>query len=340
MKFYSTPLILSLIAFSCRPEIAPESKSSTFLSFSPAYANKGDTVKILGEHLEISDVRLNNEPVEYFNAGSGNVNFIIKTEEDLLANISIISKGQTLTSNQKIAVNHRITAIDKSTWLNSQSANIGDLLPSTAQLLVTDFDGQGVRTSFKTNDWNEHYFFQEVQKGATATGMIDQLGEPSPANGDYYGISIDATEVKNIYWHGTLNSDPSIEINNKTFNGLFRIEESPLKLVDKESLDNIFLNFLIYSKKETNTEMTLIMTDIKDFAPEKKINLTNGNGWTWVTKSLSSLGVTELKNANEIKRIEIKWAVANNKIPTEGTVFTYIDHIVITQGSPYLGVPQ
>jgi hypothetical protein len=205
---YAFGLTLSTVLVSCRPEVNDPRNPPSVNSFTPGAAKTGDTVRISGSYLKGSKVTLNGEVVTLLEDSDGLLSFkvtdALTTGKGSVFTLSVEFKdGLKTTFSQKLPLNYIITSEDKGEegWLKKWPQIAGETLKGPAQLLITDFDGHGVRTAnlvTNANDFDKTQFSALVKTGGDQQITRNYRGIPlSPASGNCLNTTLDVKFIEN-----------------------------------------------------------------------------------------------------------------------------------------------
>ena len=261
------------------------------------------------------------------------------------------------TFSTKLVVNYVIQEGDD--WISEYG--VGDILLGPKQLLVTDFDGAGIRVADETDRFDETQWVSQVQPTGTETITDNYLGISSDlGKGNYYALSLSETSQLGNYGHvgklmnrlDLLNGNTGSWINNFT-----EYKGSPITKTNISELDDLYLNFAFF---KNDSDKSLLRVDLQNAslgdstAYRNEVSINKGiRNWEWI-----SIPFTNFKNNwgnnsdhnvqdDEIYELlnQLQFAFThkdekNNTGTAEGEVHFLIDHIIITQGAPYPGQPD
>jgi hypothetical protein len=268
---------------------------------------------------------------------------------------------------QKLPLNHTITLEDKAGWLSPWPQSAGDVLKGPAQLLITDFDGHGVRTAnlvTNANDFDKTQFSALVKTGGDQQITRNYRGiSLSPASGNCLNTSLDVKFVENgrngfcaeFISRSELQNDRATPWT-KSFVDL---PNSGLKYpVD---VANTYVNFYINKNKLPKGVLDIYLFNDDLALPQQyryRLPIAKGgNEWELVYIKLNQFGAnfggSPKINASTIQTLnKIKFNFTHDdkkdettspsswKLNATGEVFIAIDHITITQGGIYIGYPS
>ncbi len=285
--------------------------------------------------------------------------------------------GSSTKFSQNIVLNYIYTLTDKVTWLKNYVVKdaINDTLSKgPAQLLISDFDGHGARAANATNRFDQTQWTSLVKQGGSSLIGSNVLGvASSKAKGNYFALQlnpefvengtsgfvgefISATEVSN-------NRDEAWAINFSALPGSkIRIPTENRRKINTISMDDTYLNFYVFkNNKEKTLLRTYITSDLLAGSTQFAYNPQPSDGLSeW---KLMSIPFRSFRTGYgfDSKAIEVVDYPTLNKLnftfthadkaaetpsnpsawvnPATGEVQIYLDHIIITQGGPYLEPP-
>lgn len=376
---YILSALICLSAVSCRnsieKKINPAKGFPNVASYSPGFAKTGDTISIIGSVLTGSTVEVGGKQIDLTVNTDDKLAFVVTDDVAPISNdgrysLKVLhSDGDFHEFSMPIVLNHEITLADKAGWLSTSSQAVGEVLETgPAQLLISDFDGGGIREADATDKFDRTQFDNQAQPtGVSYIGSTD-LTQGSPLGNNYYILKLDDPGQLGGNGHaGEVWSRSEIMNDRKTEwpVSFFDYVNGPLKEVTTNNeMNDVYLNFLLYKGGAEKTVLYAYLYN--DFLPGGEqyrsnfdfeldgasVKVPKGTGlneWVWVSlpfrdsfKDNFGFG-SKLKgeNANTINKIKIAFAHGDKLDDQPGTatggIEAYIDHIIITQGAPYYG---
>lgn len=369
LTILSTMLIL-LSLLSCRPEENPAKQKPRADSFSPGISKTGDTIEVIGSGLSGAKILLEGKEVELLKSENNFLSFIVKEsmsalKSDLCLTVQF-QDNSTTSFSQRLIVNHKISGEDllPGNWLGGKiktDLNLveGDTLMGPKQLIITDFDGHGIRMADATIKFDETQFTALVKTGGKILITNSFLnGEPSPVGENYFVTQLSPEYIE----EGKYGFAAELVSNTDFMNDLERTW--PISFVDtpngpldaatsNPALSTYYFNFFIFKNGNEKgfVRPYLFSDDLTGnamFANNFSTTLGN-NEWEIVSIPVREFktthGTSVRMNFNNFKSLnKIKFNVAhldldqNQMKPSEaeGEVLIYIDHITITQGAPFV----
>lgn len=386
-KLFYVGALIAASLWSCRPEVNPVVKKPTADSFSPGIARTGDTVSVIGSSLKDSKILINGREVQIITNTDNilsfpvtnaltNPNALPKGEGESIYTLEVVFKdGSSTKFLQSILLNHIVRPQDL-TWLASFTGDktIDDTLGTgPAQLLITDFDGHGVRTAKATERFDQTQWAALVKTGGTQLITNNFLGVTSTkANGNFLATQLNPEFVENRTsgFVGEFVSATDV-LNNREdawATNFSEIPGSPIAVpklngsaTDKTALNQTYLNFFLYkNNKVKGLVRPYLYNNLMEGSVAFAFNIPDeqGNGeWSLVSIPFRSMktgyGSTDAMKFSlysELNKMKFVFTHfdkkdEDKKTPDSGLktavddVQFYLDHIIITQGSPYLIPP-
>jgi hypothetical protein len=372
-KLFYIGALIATSFWSCRPEVNPEVKKPTADSFSPGIAKTGDTVSVIGSSLKDSKILINGREVQIITNTDGllsfpvtnaltNPNALPKGEGESIYTLEVLFKdGSSTKFSQSILLNH-VVGPEDFTWLSNfkGSKAVGDtLVKGPKQLLITDFDGHGIRTANATDRFDQTQWTALVKTGGSQSITGEFLGVKNPpSKGNFFATQLNPEFLtKNTFGFAAEFVSATDVLNNRKdswSNNFSEIPESPISYPNASNLKDLYFNFYVYKNSSTKGTLRAYLynnnlSGDKEYA--NSLNASSGN-FEWVLVSVpftsfkanygsgSPITADIYKEINKIKFVytHSDWANNGNKVPT-GDVQFYLDHIIITQGSPYITPP-
>lgn len=344
---------------SCRIEKADAVNFPNVESYSPGYAKTGTEVSVIGSNLSGASIYLGGQPVDLLSTSDRKLSFLV-TDAMSTGNIEVRFSNELFESQafaMDLVVNHVITGSDKGGWLSASLQNVGDTLVGPNQLLITDFDGTGIRKANETTQFDRTRFSSQVP-----TGGLNGIGQisgvmASPAGGNYFYSELAGEFVQN----GTFGYSGDLISRSKKQNDLrfdwpsnfVDYPESPLVMpTSRADLSKIYLNMAVFKNQNQKGLFYLDLTN-EGLSNSQKFNNRSVSGvgvseWTWVSVPFSqfkdgfgfgsTLDLDDFGNINIVSLAFVHQDKSENQIvEAQGNANYYIDNIIITQGQPFYG---
>lgn len=352
---------------SCKIETADLVNFPKLDSYSPGYAKTGSTVSIIGSNLEGASVYVNGQKVDLTASSEKELTFQVKN--GMSSGDLVVKFANKDFEDQKfglgIVINHVIQLEDKTGWLSSTTQNVGDTLVGPKQLLISDFDGNGVRTADATNNFDRTQFVDQVQTGGSMLINSTNQVSSSPAGGNFFNVELGAEFVqKGTCGHvGEIITRSELQNDGQSSWPVNFVDypNSPLTVPSSEAeVRDYFVNFAMF--KDGNEKGVLhinLFNDDLALPDQYRYIIEDNSGldeWDWVSipynqfKSNFATGAaissTTFPSINKLKFAfsHDDWNDFDNSLgkcpdtaPISGKVVYYIDNVVITQGQPFYG---
>jgi len=202
--------------------------------FTPSFASEGDTVRVLGLALDGSTVSLNGTTVSSWVENDNQVVKFVIPAGYQGGKVSI-----KLKDNLTLNFVDSLRIVDKI-----------DPLRGVPMLLLSDFDGGGIRPAYRGADFNTGQWALESPVGATFGVNSGQLSIPqSPAGGDYMFNDVPSGAIGGVAtagWGGALTSRNEL-LNDGESSFPISLGEYTNSPIDfKNEPANYYLNFHYY----------------------------------------------------------------------------------------------
>lgn len=353
---------------SCRPSISEPKNFPTADSYSPGIAKTGDTVTVFGSYLKDSKILIGSQEPTLITNTDGALSFVVTDAMTSIPKQSVFSlsvnfaDGTSTKFTMPLVLNHVISAQDKLGWLSSSTQPALDTLKKgPAQILMTDFDGHGFRTANATDRFDQTQWSGLVKVGGSILISPSFLGaKASPAGGNYLAMQINPNFIEDgaSGFMGEFISRTELQNDRATSwpSNFSKLPNSPIKTpTSRAEMAQIYFNFYVYKNNKSKglSDIYLLNDDLAlkeqfRFRPDTAVGLSD---WQLVSipfrdiKSGFGFGTgmtfTDYKDINKIKftftHYDKKDEDGKNPVViTTDEAQIYIDHVIITQGGPYL----
>jgi len=357
---------LSLLFTGCRIDTEERPDFPSVESFSPGYAVPGDTVFVIGKSLTGSSISLDNGPVNIIANTDSLLSFVVTESMSNSLLTVTYPDGDAFTFSFNIILNYMIQAsdIEEGGWLNDMELDgtplqAGELLRGPRQLLISDFDGGGIRFAEATSVIDQTQFAGLAAQGGDLIIGTNTFGAtPSPVGGNNFGIDTPPTSIASgtFGFAGELLNRSELQNDRETSWPMNFIEypASPIEDVSSNSdLENVFVNFLLFKNGNPKGVVDLNLTNdnfalgdrFRNRIADAQVGLDD---WEWVSLPIGEIsdgfGFGSRLNPDAYRTINILLFgfihsdKANDEpIDAEGNATFLIDHIILTQGAPYYG---
>lgn len=357
LKFTFSLILLAVIVFTaCERDPDPRPSFSRADSYSPSVAATDDTVFITGDKMVGSQVRLNGELVEIEIEEEHRIGFIV---EDHMESGSITIQlpeaggieGDRKTFNNDIYINEEVQA--GTSWdglfTNGQSFASGDIMRGPKTMLISDFDGSGIRRASSTTSFSN--VFWETNAAAAANVGIGKKNVPSsPAGGNYlYGTILGSGILDDTYGFVMESATRSETMNDAITPWPDNFVEYPGSIIPEDfEMDQLYLNFYTNNNGYSQTNVRIWLYNDAQIQEDRFVQdvqlIDSEEKWEW-----QSIPIREFRPdfGNAADRVTKETFMEVNKIQfqladlegmdnawTQNDVQGYIDHIVISYGGP------
>lgn len=375
-NFFISATILLSVFMSCRVDENPAKRKPSADSFSPGLVKTGDTVTIIGTALDSDKIKVfvDGKEVKLINQQYYSASFLVKAEMSAKKpNLDLaVQVGETETTifSQQLIVNYLVQNEDlvNGGWLyglRNKFKNLDTLGGGPKQLLITDFDGHGIRTANATSRFDATQFYGLVKTGGKVLITNSYLGAIASEVGKNYFVlhlNPEFIEKEKSGYSGELKTN-TIYLNDIASpwpSNFIDFPNRPLRdLVAGDKFENqYYLNFYLYKNGQTkgsvrpyltndnlltsqeyaknfpasygNNEWKLVSIPFNEFQKGYGFN----NGFKVTSNNIDSLNIIKFNFSHQ------SLANDNDKTPykgpeVEGDVLIYLDHIILTQGGPF-----